>query len=96
MKVLEKDEQETNEHPEIAKKIAERASKLDIDFESGIADARYRFLTPLCAEAVTGKPKREKNKFTKSDKIDRVLTNRWAAFPILILIMYVVFRIVFA
>ncbi len=96
LKALEKDELELEEHAEIYKKIAEATSNDGVDYESAIADARYQFLTPLCDEAVTGKPKQEKMKFTKSDKIDRVLTNRWAAFPILILIMYVVFRIVFA
>lgn len=96
LKALEKDELELEEHPEICKKIAEATSNDGIDYESAIADARYQFLTPLCDKAVTGKPKQEKLKLSKSDKIDRVLTNRWAAFPILILIMYVVFRLVFA
>ena len=96
IKALEKDEIELQEHPELVKQVEEMVKGDNMDYESAIADLRYQYLTPLVASCVFGKPTQEKMKLTRSDKIDKVLTNRWAAFPILIAIMYIVFRLVFA
>ena len=62
--------------------------------ESAIVDAKYAFVQGALAE--TYMPyKGKKKRFTITDKIDAVVTNRWAAFPIFFLMLYVVFNSTF-
>lgn len=59
--------------------------------ESSMVDAKYAFVQGALAETYEpGKGSRRTNTFT--DKIDAVVTNRWAAFPIFFLLLYVVFQ----
>ena len=95
-KALEKDEIEEKEHAEEFKKVAALCEKEGKDYEAEIADARYQYLTPLCEKIVTGAVKQEKEKLSLSDRIDKVLTNRWAAFPIMIVILFLIFHFTFA
>ena len=61
--------------------------------ESMIADARYKYVTRVCAAALhRGHPIDE---LTASDKIDRVLTNKYLALPIFIGIMLLIFALTF-
>lgn len=63
------------------------------DSESMIADARYKYVTRVCAAALhRGHPIDE---LTTSDKIDRVLTNKYLALPIFIGIMLLIFALTF-
>lgn len=63
------------------------------DSESMIADARYKYVTRVCAAALhRGLPVDE---LTASDRIDRVLTNRYLALPIFIGIMLLIFALTF-
>ena len=63
------------------------------DSESMIADARYKYVTRVCAAALhRGHPIDE---LTASDKIDRVLTNKYLALPIFIGIMLAIFALTF-
>jgi ferrous iron transport protein B len=63
------------------------------DSESMIADARYKYVTRVCAAALhRGHPIDE---LTASDKIDRVLTNKYLALPIFIGIMLLIFALTF-
>ena len=64
--------------------------ELDDDAESIITGQRYDYITSIIDECITH-AKREK--LSTSDKIDRVLTNRIAALPIFIVIMYAVYWI---
>ncbi len=64
--------------------------KYDDDTESLITGERYDFITDAMKTAYT---KRNKAKLTMSDKIDRVVTNKWAALPIFFGIMYVVYYV---
>ena len=62
--------------------------------ESSIVDAKYAFVQGALAETYepnNGKKKRN----TLTDKIDAVVTNRWAAFPIFFLLLYIVFNATF-
>ena len=58
--------------------------------ESAMVDAKYAFIQGALAETLSldsGKRKRA----TITDKIDAVVTNRWLAFPIFFLLLYLVF-----
>ena len=62
--------------------------------ESSIVDAKYAFVQGALAE--TFEPyKGKKKRNTLTDKIDAVVTNRWAAFPIFFLLLYLVFNATF-
>jgi len=60
--------------------------------ETVIADARYGFISGLLKD-VLKKPPIER--LTLSDKIDRVVVNRWLGIPLFLGIMYVAFQFVF-
>ncbi len=67
---------------------------LGAGIESAIVDAKYAFVQGALAETFTpyqGKKKR----YSITDKIDAVVTNRWAAFPIFFLMLYLVFNTTF-
>ncbi len=62
--------------------------------ESAIVDAKYAFVQGALAETYMpyqGKKKRS----SLTDKIDAVVTNKWAAFPIFFLMLYLVFDATF-
>ena len=59
--------------------------------ESSMVDAKYAFVQGALAE--TYEPNKGFHKRnTLTDKIDAVVTNRWAAFPIFFLLLYIVFE----
>ena len=59
--------------------------------ESSMVDAKYAFVQGALAETYEpNKGSRRTNTFT--DKIDAIVTNRWAAFPIFFFLLYVVFQ----
>ncbi|MGI5907427.1 MAG: ferrous iron transport protein B [Christensenellales bacterium] len=63
------------------------------DREALLADTRYDFIGGVVGRAV--KRKRAYGEPTRSDRIDAVLTNRFWAYPIFLLIMFLVFEIAF-
>lgn len=64
----------------------------DEDYESMIADRRYEVISKTVTKSVK-KPK--KQGLTTSDKIDKVLTNKWWGLPIFAGMMYLVFALTF-
>jgi len=62
------------------------------DAETVIADARYGFISGLLKD-VLKKPPVER--LTLSDRIDKVIVNRWLGIPLFLAIMYGVFQFVF-
>ena len=56
-----------------------------LDRAAAIADMRYTFIRKLCAQTVV-KPQ-ESKEYRRSRRIDKVLTGRWTAIPIFVLIM---------
>ena len=60
--------------------------------ETVIADGRYGFISGLLKDVLKKPPV---DRFTMSDKIDKVLVNRWAGIPIFLGIMYLMFQFVF-
>ncbi|MDR1693563.1 MAG: ferrous iron transport protein B [Oscillospiraceae bacterium] len=62
--------------------------ELDDDSESIITAERYRYIDSIINDCVLRK---NKGKLTASDRIDRVLTNRWLALPIFAAVMFLVY-----
>ncbi len=60
------------------------------DAEIAIADHRYEWIHELVEETVE---RPHMGTLTLSDKIDRVVTNRWAGIPIFMALMWVVFKL---
>ena len=57
--------------------------------EAAMVDAKYAFIRGALAETYI--PYKGRKKVSITDKIDSVATNRWLAFPIFILLLYIVF-----
>ena len=74
--------------------IKEAEKKADGDAEARIADLRYRYIAGLVKDTV----RRSKSGHveTKSDKLDKILTNRFLALPVFALIMYLLFACTFS
>ena len=96
VKALEKDELEEKDHKDEFAKVQALVENDEKDYEADIADARYLYLTPLCDEVLSGKEKKEKDKLTKSDKIDKVLTHKVWGLLILIVLLFLVFHVTFS
>ena len=64
-----------------------------LDPSAAVADMRFSYIMSLCKQAVI-KPKESKER-TRSEKIDRILTGRFTAIPLFILIMGLVFFLTF-
>ena len=58
--------------------------------ESAIVDAKYAFIQGALAETYH-RYQEERPRRTLTDRIDAIVTNRWAAFPIFILLLYFIF-----
>lgn len=58
--------------------------------ESSMVDAKYAFVQGALAETYTPASSKRRRR-TVTDHIDAVVTNRWAAFPIFFLLLYIVF-----
>ncbi len=80
--------EETLKH--IESDIAAVEKELDDDAESIITNERYVYIANILRGIYK---KKDAGKLTISDKIDRVVTNRWAALPIFALIMFLVYFI---
>lgn len=73
--------------------IKEAEKDADGDTEAKIADLRYQFIGKVVKQAV--KKKQVGHVETRSDKIDKILTNRFLALPIFAGVMYLLFEITF-
>ena len=63
---------------------------LGSSMESAIVDAKYAFIQGALAETYQ-RYHEERPKRTLTDKIDALVTNQWAAFPIFILLLWFIF-----
>ena len=75
----------------LEKHIRDCEQEMDDDSESIIADQRYVYITSVVGRAV--KKKAGRHALSLSDKIDRVVTNRVAAIPIFIGVMFLMYAI---
>lgn len=88
VKLLENDERfKENRNIEIDKIILNVEENYDTDLEEVIATERYNFIEKVKKEAVVEKKSSE----SLSDKLDKVFLNKFAAFPIFIVIMFLVY-----
>lgn len=69
--------------------IAECETAFDDDSESIITNERYQYIAKLMKNCVHKKS----SGMTVSDKIDRIVTNRWLALPIFAAIMFLVYYV---
>ena len=83
-----------NEKDMIGHIVKEMEKDSGLDREAAIASMRYQFIDSLCATCVH-RVNQMTNSQIRSNKIDRILTNKWLAFPIFILIMGAVFALTF-
>ena len=93
IKLLEKDDKITEQMksvPDVSAEIKQLEDKFDDDTESIITNERYVYISSIIGECVT---KNNKNAMTTSDKIDRIVTNRWLALPIFAVVMWVVYYV---
>ena len=74
----------------IEKDIQAAETELDDDAESIITGERYVYIASVIKSCYK---KKSKGKLSASDKIDRVVTNRFAALPIFAAIMFIVYFI---
>lgn len=72
----------------IEKDIKSCEAELDDDAESIITAERYKYIESIIKKCCTRK---NKGKLSTSDKIDRVVTNRWLALPIFAVVMFIVY-----
>ncbi len=71
--------------------IRECETELEDDAESIITNQRYTYIAKVVGQAV--KKVRSAHSLTVSDKIDRVVTNRVAALPIFVAVMFCIYAI---
>ena len=97
IKVFERDEkviekislsEETKNHVE--KDIKAVEEEYDDDAESIITNERYLYIGKIINGVYKNK---QKGQLSTSDKIDKVVTNRWLGLPIFILVMFLVYYI---
>ncbi len=86
--VLEKLSLDDNEVKTINHIVRQMEKERDLDRSAAIADMRYSFINKICKEFVR-KPKKSKESI-RSERIDRILTGKWTAIPLFIVIMFLV------
>ena len=89
-KVLEQLNIPSDQLAHIEEDIANTEKELDDDAESIITNERYLYIARLMKGCYK---KKSGEKLSTSDKIDKVVTNRWAALPIFAAIMFLVYYI---
>lgn len=93
IKLLEKDEkirEQMTVVPDVSAQIKDLEETFDDDTESIITNERYVYIASVIQDCVV---KNKKNVLTVSDKIDRIVTNRWAALPIFAVVMFIVYYV---
>ena len=76
--------------PDVESIIKAAEDKLDDDSESIITNERYVYIASIIEGCYV---KKNKQGLTISDKIDRVVTNRWLALPIFAVVMWLVYYV---
>ncbi len=100
IKLVEGDELEVSMHKETLPMVEEFKETFEDetfgnDFEALVADGRYKYISKYFAPVLTRKSK-EKFVSTRSDRADKVLTNRWAGIPIFLVILFLIFHLTFS
>ena len=76
--------------PDVEDIIARAEKEMDDDAESIITNERYSFIGSIIGDCLK---KNKTQELTTSDKIDRIVTNRWLALPIFAAVMWLVYYV---
>ena len=93
IKLLEKDDKIASQMKsalDVSAEIKEMEDAFDDDTESIITNERYVYISSIIGDCVT---KNRAKEMSTSDKIDRIVTNRWLALPIFAVIMWIVYYV---
>ncbi len=93
IKLLEKDNKiqtQMKNVPDVSEEINRIEKEMDDDTESIITNERYVYISSIIHECFT---RNKVEKLTISDKIDRIVTNRFLALPIFALVMFLVYYV---
>ncbi len=93
IKLLEKDEKirvQTGQSVDVSEEIRALEEAFDDDTESIITNERYVYISSVIDACYT---KNDRETLTVSDRIDRIVTNRFLALPVFAAVMFVVYYI---
>jgi ferrous iron transport protein B len=93
IKMLEKDEKIQSQMklvPDVTEEITRIERELDDDTESIITNERYIYISSIIGQCFT---RGKRDSLTISDKIDRIVTNRFLALPIFAAVMFLVYYV---
>lgn len=93
IKMLEKDDKIQEQMklvPDVSDDIKKIEEVMDDDTESIITNERYTYISSIIEQCFT---RNRKETMTTSDKIDRIVTNRFLALPIFAAVMFVVYYV---
>lgn len=93
IKMLEKDDkiqEQMKVVPDVSAEIKKIEDIMDDDTESIITNERYTYISSIIEKCFT---RNRKDSMTTSDKIDRIVTNRFLALPIFAVVMFVVYYV---
>ena len=93
IKLFERDDkiqEQLKQAPDVENIVAAAEKAFDDDAESIITNERYAYISSVIGDCLK---KVNKEKLTTSDKIDRVVTNRWLALPIFAVVMWIVYYV---
>jgi len=91
IKVIEKDEKVSDfieNIPNVDNEVSKIEKEYDDYSESIITNQRYEYITSIIDDCYK---KNNSNKLTRSDKIDKIVTNRILALPIFAIVMFIVY-----
>lgn len=82
-----------NEFEMMQHSIEEMETDHKMDRNAALADMRYTFIEKVCKDTV--KHPKESKEHKRSEKIDKVLTNKYLAIPMFLAIMMLIFHLTF-
>ena len=91
--IIDKLALDDNEKEAIEHIVSHMEKETGLDRSAAIADMRFKYIRKVCQSCVI-KPKESKEQI-RSNKIDRILTGKYTAIPMFILIMGLVFVLTF-
>ena len=94
IKLIEKDDkiaEQMKSIPDVSYEVKALENKFDDDTESIITNERYVYISSIIGQCYTKSASGKK--LTTSDKIDRIVTNRWLALPIFAVVMWIVYYV---
>ncbi|MCR4963335.1 MAG: ferrous iron transport protein B [Firmicutes bacterium] len=89
-KALERLDLSVDVQKDVEAHIAEVEKEMDDDAESIITNERYIWIGNIIRSSYK---RRATGKLTASDKIDKIITNRWLALPIFAVVMFLVYAL---